>query len=170
MARTEFGAALAGLGLGQQRVARLFSVGARAIRRWETGERSTPTGVNLVVRLLATGTVTIAEVEAAVAIPARTNGSAPAPPVAPAPEPTLVADAEAAAPADPGLTTVQEVVALTATCCRWPFGDPGAPGFHFCGAPAVKQPYCLFHRRMAHWTPPAWRRAGRPAPAPRPPF
>lgn len=35
---------------------------------------------------------------------------------------------------------------LTARTCRWPCGEPGEPGFFFCGA--VRQPgypYCLEH-------------------------
>lgn len=30
--------------------------------------------------------------------------------------------------------------------CRWPFGDPGTAGFHFCCFPQVRgRPYCFVH-------------------------
>lgn len=31
--------------------------------------------------------------------------------------------------------------------CAWPFGEPGKPGFHFCGAEraSTKPPYCRAH-------------------------
>ena len=153
---TEFGAALDMLGIAHHRVARLFSVGARAIRRWKTGERSTPTAVNLVVRLLAMGIVTIAEIErAAVSIPTWTNGrpEPPAPllPVAPVSEQPVAAGAEAAALADPGPSTAEKVVALAADVCHWPCGDPAQPDFHFCGSPASRRPYCEEHRAVAYW-------------------
>lgn len=34
--------------------------------------------------------------------------------------------------------------------CRWPFGDPVRPDFHFCGKSKVGEgPYCEFHKRRA---------------------
>ena len=34
--------------------------------------------------------------------------------------------------------------------CRWPFGDPMGPDFHFCGKRKVDgSPYCEFHVRRA---------------------
>jgi GcrA cell cycle regulator len=56
---------------------------------------------------------------------------------------------------------------LTADTCRWPVGDPGQPGFYFCGAqPADDKPYCWRHDNIAHQKPVAgprrpwveWRR------------
>jgi len=39
---------------------------------------------------------------------------------------------------------------LMACDCRWPFGDPVASDFHFCGKPkADGNPYCDFHMRRA---------------------
>lgn len=36
------------------------------------------------------------------------------------------------------------------SCC-WPFGDPGTPGFHFCGArPLSGKPYCAEHAAIAY--------------------
>ena len=35
--------------------------------------------------------------------------------------------------------------------CLWPIGDPGEPGFHFCGRPAaVGRPYCADHCSVAY--------------------
>jgi GcrA cell cycle regulator len=68
----EFHSALDTLGLAQQRVAQLFGVGPRAVRRWRDGERRVPCGVGIVFRLLAAGAVTIDQVERAAV--ARANG------------------------------------------------------------------------------------------------
>ena len=158
-AASELCETLDALGIAQHRVAQLFGVGPRSVRRWQDGDRRVPCGVSIVVRLLACGAVTIDQVEqAAVAIPARTNGGAkPEPPapllVAPAPEQSAAAPAEAAALADPGLSTAEKVVALAPGDCRWPCGDPGRPDFHFCGSPVARRPYCEHHRAMAYAAP-----------------
>ncbi|MDF7673572.1 GcrA family cell cycle regulator [Acetobacteraceae bacterium ESL0709] len=35
--------------------------------------------------------------------------------------------------------------------CQWPFGDPGTPDFHFCGAkPLPGKPYCAEHAAIAY--------------------
>jgi DNA-binding transcriptional regulator YdaS (Cro superfamily) len=152
---TEFRATLGALGIAQHRVAQLFGVGPRSVRHWQAGDRRVPCGVSIVLRLLAAGTVTVAQVEqAAVPISARTNGGAkPKPPtsllVAPAPEQSALARTKLA---DPGLTTAEKVCALTPEACRWPCGDPGRPDFHFCGDPVAKRPYCERHRAMAYVT------------------
>jgi hypothetical protein len=40
---------------------------------------------------------------------------------------------------------------LDGTTCRFPVGDPGEPGFHFCGeAPIDRYPYCARHTRIAY--------------------
>jgi hypothetical protein len=153
VAATEFRAALGALGITQHRVAQLFGVGPRSVRRWQVGDRRVPCGVGIVLRLLAAGTVTVAQVEqAAVPIPTRTNCSAKrsAPAslrVEPAPEQSALAHAKLAGP---GLTTAAKVGALTPEACRWPCGDPGHPDFHFCGSPVAKRPYCEHHRAMAY--------------------
>jgi hypothetical protein len=174
VATTEFHEMLSALGIAQHRVARLFGVGPRSVRRWQDGDRRVPCGVGIVLRLLAAGTVTVAQVEqAAVPIPARTNGSAK--PESPAPllvesamEQSALAGAKAAAFADPtfadptfvdptfadpGLTTAEKVCALTPEICCWPCGDPGHPDFHFCGSPVARRPYCGTHRAMAYVAP-----------------
>ena len=48
------------------------------------------------------------------------------------------------------LTSIMEPRRRTASCC-WPLGDPGTPGFHFCGAtPLPGKPYCAEHAAMAY--------------------
>jgi hypothetical protein len=84
MAPTEFHAALGTVGIAQQRVAQLFGVGPRSVRRWQYGDRRVPCGVGIVFRLLADGVVTVEQVErAANPIRARTNGAAEPEPPAP---------------------------------------------------------------------------------------
>jgi hypothetical protein len=159
VAGTEVREILGALGIAQHRVAQLFTVTPRSVRRWQSGDRHIPCGVNIVLRLLAAGAVTVAQVEqAAVPVPARTNGSAkPGPPapllVEPAPEQSALTRAKAATLADPGLTTAEKVCALTPEACCWPCGDPGHPDFHFCGSPVAKRPYCEHHRTMAYVAP-----------------
>ncbi|MDR3498831.1 MAG: GcrA family cell cycle regulator [Parvibaculum sp.] len=43
------------------------------------------------------------------------------------------------------------VLTLTEHTCKWPIGDPGRPGFHFCGRGADSNaPYCTEHARLAY--------------------
>lgn len=43
------------------------------------------------------------------------------------------------------------VLTLTEHTCKWPIGDPGRPGFHFCGRAADSNaPYCTEHARLAY--------------------
>lgn len=43
---------------------------------------------------------------------------------------------------------------LTPWTCRWPIGNPGEPGFGFCGAiPVEGLPYCPNHCRRAYQPP-----------------
>jgi GcrA cell cycle regulator len=52
---------------------------------------------------------------------------------------------------------------INATTCKWPVGDPGEPGFFFCGAePYLGSSYCAGHRhRSTNYvrTPPFRRQA-----------
>jgi GcrA cell cycle regulator len=35
--------------------------------------------------------------------------------------------------------------------CCWPLGEPGTPGFHFCGVDALPgKPYCVQHAQLAY--------------------
>jgi GcrA cell cycle regulator len=46
---------------------------------------------------------------------------------------------------------------LTSDTCKWPFGDPTAPDFHYCGQlPQTDRPYCDTHDAMSR--PPSQRR------------
>lgn len=43
------------------------------------------------------------------------------------------------------------VLTLTEHTCKWPIGDPGTDGFHFCGRGAdASMPYCAEHARLAY--------------------
>src|SRR5262249_46418343 len=154
-AATEFRATFGAPGLAH--IARWFNVSQRSVRRWRDHSRPTPRGAALVLRLLAEGTITTAQVEqAAAAISTPTiSGSAapePLPPVEPKPKQSAPARAEVAAFA--GLSpAAAPVVALDAKCCHWPIGDPQHIGFHFCGCPATTEPYCAHHRKQAYLAP-----------------
>ena len=50
VATTEFRETLGALGIAQHRVARLFGVGPRSVRRWQDGDRRVPCGVGIVLR------------------------------------------------------------------------------------------------------------------------
>ena len=42
-------------------------------------------------------------------------------------------------------------IALTIDTCRWPFGDPVEPDFHYCGElPLVGRPYCDKHDAQSY--------------------
>jgi hypothetical protein len=149
---TEFGETLDAVGLSQSRVAKLFGISCRHVRRWRHGDRRVPPAVRLVINLLVTGAISIDQVEqAAIPIPARTNGAAKPEPLAPLlVAPARAQAAEAVALADSGLTVAEKVYALAPEACRWPCGDPRHPDFYFCGDPAVRGPYCAQHRTMAY--------------------
>ena len=60
--------------------------------------------------------------------------------------------------------TVQPLTlhSMTERMCKWPFGDPKKPDFHFCGHPvAVAITYCPEHRSIAY------QAARKPIAAPR---
>src|SRR5262245_22544069 len=114
-AADEFRETLGALGIAQSRIAKLFNVGPRSVRRWQYGDRRIPRGVSIVFRLLAAKAVTIDQVErAAFPVPARTNGDAdPGPPA-----PLFVASAslpfcaETTTFVDSGPTLAEKVYAL----------------------------------------------------------
>ncbi|RJF94543.1 GcrA cell cycle regulator [Oleomonas cavernae] len=67
------------------------------------------------------------------AAPARVVQAAPAP--APEPEPMVRAT----------------LLSINDRMCKWPLGDPGDAGFHFCGRRAQSSmPYCQEHARIAY--------------------
>jgi GcrA cell cycle regulator len=68
--------------------------------------------------------------------------------LAPEPLPSLnVADTDIPAAQRRTIST------LTNETCRWPIGDPGTPGFFFCGHASADvdggQPYCTTHAKRA---------------------
>ncbi|MCE0743954.1 GcrA family cell cycle regulator [Acetobacter sicerae] len=66
------------------------------------------------------------------------------------PAPVAKKASPASRPAAQRLAAVMEPRRRSATCC-WPLGDPGTPGFHFCGAtPLPGKPYCAEHAAMAY--------------------
>jgi hypothetical protein len=142
---SEFRATLDELNITSRHVARWCGVGPRSVRRWQDGTRHIPCGVDLVLRLLAAGTVTVAQVEQ-VAVPSPDATPEPLVPllVEPAPEQSALMQAA------PLVDTAQKVVALTPEACRWPYGDPECPDFHFCGSSVAKRPYCEKHYARAH--------------------
>ncbi|WP_114377460.1 GcrA family cell cycle regulator [Elioraea thermophila] len=67
----------------------------------------------------------------------------------PAPAPVPAEPRRAPAPVVP-MPRVEPLRTGNATCC-WPIGDPGTPGFRFCGAPAlIGKPYCAEHAAIAY--------------------
>ncbi|MFT8895676.1 MAG: GcrA family cell cycle regulator [Acetobacter sp.] len=71
-------------------------------------------------------------------------------PVAEKPAPVVKKASPAPRPAAQRLAAVMEPRRRSATCC-WPLGDPGTPGFHFCGAtPLPGKPYCAEHAALAY--------------------
>ena len=136
-AATEFRA----LNIPQRRLAQLFAVTPRHVRRWKSGDRHIPHAVAIVLRLLVVKAVTIDQIEQIAApVPAQTNGGA-----APEPPASLLVE--------PAPVQAQAQTAL-AVACRWPIGDPRHPDFRFCGRPTTAPPYCNEHRIAAHMTPP----------------
>ncbi|GBQ86243.1 hypothetical protein AA13595_1849 [Gluconacetobacter johannae DSM 13595] len=112
----------------------------------------------------------VAEVRPVAATPAevaRPVVAAPVPPAPPVVAPPVAApraeapvtppaDEEAVPAARPEVRVPLRAVAPPAprrsglTCC-WPLGDPGTPGFHFCGAtPVPGKPYCVEHAQLAY--------------------
>src|SRR5262245_13745940 len=103
---TELHMTLGALGLAQCRIAQLFGVGPRSVRRWQHGDRRVPRGVDILLKLVAVGAVTIAEVErAAIPVSAQTNGNGDAHPELVAAQSTTLAHVETATLVDPDLTT-----------------------------------------------------------------
>src|SRR5262249_2827004 len=75
LAAAEFCMTRDALGLAQCRVAQLFAIGPRSVRRWRDGTRRIPRGVDIVLRLLAARAVTVAQVEE-IAFSTQTDGNA----------------------------------------------------------------------------------------------
>ena len=55
--------------------------------------------------------------------------------------------APAELPQAQGLT---DMASVGPHACRWPIGDPKAPGFALCGRPVRRGAYCLHHGALAY--------------------
>jgi GcrA cell cycle regulator len=65
--------------------------------------------------------------------------------------PSPIKKSEAPQPAVAKPVVVPETRPTGGLQCRWPIGDPGEPGFHFCDAQAVPgKPYCAEHYARAY--------------------
>lgn len=52
---------------------------------------------------------------------------------------------------DAPLISNASILQLTEQTCKWPVGDPGSDGFHFCARRSEAGiPYCGYHARMAY--------------------
>jgi GcrA cell cycle regulator len=57
----------------------------------------------------------------------------------------------------PAKKTFVTTMMLSNQTCKWPFGDPSTPDFHYCGrAPQSGRPYCRTHEAVSR--PPMQRR------------
>lgn len=57
----------------------------------------------------------------------------------------------------------KSLLELTSGTCKWPVGNPGEPGFFFCGAKTEDgKPYCSGHCAVAY-QPPSEKKAARRA-------
>ncbi|MFT8675441.1 MAG: GcrA family cell cycle regulator, partial [Acetobacter sp.] len=69
------------------------------------------------------------------------------------PKEKVVASPKAAPKTKPVFRTISdaEPQKRRGPSCCWPIGDPGTPGFHFCGAtPLPGKPYCEEHAQIAY--------------------
>jgi DNA-binding transcriptional regulator YdaS (Cro superfamily) len=62
MTSDQFRDIIGALGLSQLRASKLFGVDARTGRRWALGERSVPTTVAMLLRLVLSGKITVQDI------------------------------------------------------------------------------------------------------------
>ena len=53
-------------------------------------------------------------------------------------------------PLNAPLSIPKNIAELSENDCRFPVGNPGENGFHFCGAGTEKFPYCEYHRAICY--------------------
>ena len=87
------------------------------------------------------------------AIPARPGTRRPRPPKAERPArvrrpPVLQAWPAVVEPVP--MEGTADIVSVGAHACRWPIGDPKAPGFMLCGRRAERGAYCAAHGAIAY--------------------
>jgi len=73
----------------------------------------------------------------------------PEPRIAPPRRALVVATSPAPVEAAPMVGTA-DMLTVAPHACRWPIGDPKAPGFAVCGRPAVRGAYCAPHGALAY--------------------
>lgn len=77
-------------------------------------------------------------------------------PVREAPAPVLRAKPQIVPPPAPPVAAVEPaaratLLSINDRMCKWPLGDPGQAGFHFCGRKGqTGVPYCAEHARVAY--------------------
>ncbi|MCF4165542.1 GcrA family cell cycle regulator [Zavarzinia compransoris] len=128
------------------RTERQAAPAAAGTPRTETAPRSAAPAQPRPVRLVADGQ------------PRPAVAPAPAAPPTPAPKARVVTAAQATPPRPAETRTVEPEPMVRATLlsindrmCKWPVGDPGDAGFHFCGRRAqTGMPYCQEHARIAY--------------------
>jgi hypothetical protein len=146
MTPDEARATLAMLGVRPSSFACLLGRSARTVRHWLHGDRSISCELEILLRLAGSGKIALADLAAAAST--RTNGDIKSEP--PAPLRIEPASEQAAVDySDASFSIAEKVVALGPEACRWPYGDPRHPDFHFCGSPVGAKPYCERHRIMA---------------------
>lgn len=71
--------------------------------------------------------------------------------VAPVARPQPVAQPKIYSLSDAPLVENASILQLTEQTCKWPVGDPGSDGFHFCARRSdTGIPYCGYHSRIAY--------------------
>ncbi|WP_264816862.1 GcrA family cell cycle regulator, partial [Acidomonas methanolica] len=97
-------------------------------------------------------TATAPKPQAAPPRPVETEPKRPPPrPAAPARPPSSEAEIIAASLRPMVRSITGESSVRRGAACCWPIGDPGTPGFHFCGAkPLPGKPYCAEHAALAY--------------------
>lgn len=84
------------------------------------------------------------------AAPKETVAARREPVAAPKPEPRVAPTPRPAMPPRFSSAGIDRPTRRGPSCC-WPIGDPGTPGFHFCGAtPLPGKPYCAEHAAIAY--------------------
>jgi GcrA cell cycle regulator len=69
----------------------------------------------------------------------------------PAPQPRAETQPKIYALSDAPLIDNASILQLNEQTCKWPVGDPGQDGFHFCARRSDSGiPYCAYHARMAY--------------------
>ncbi|MCW0181620.1 MAG: GcrA family cell cycle regulator [Zavarzinia sp.] len=83
--------------------------------------------------------------------PSSSDSAVAAAPSQPRIQPARPAPATAARASEPEPMVRATLLSINDRMCKWPVGDPGDAGFHFCGRRAqTGMPYCQDHARIAY--------------------